>query len=76
MVISHLFYFFFGILSIVIGPDMLLRKASNLGGNRKLDAYFDAGDAVEAHEWKCVRTINGRFLFQNFHHLNSFVLFP
>ncbi|KAL0345694.1 UNVERIFIED_CONTAM: protein ENHANCED DISEASE RESISTANCE 2-like [Sesamum radiatum] len=43
------------------GPEVLLRKASSLG-NGRLDAYFDAdgGDVVEAHEWKCVRTINGR----------------
>lgn len=39
---------------------MLVRKASGLGGD-SVDTYFDAdgGDAVEAHEWRCVRTING-----------------
>lgn len=39
---------------------MLVRKTSGLGGD-SVDTYFDAdgGDAVEAHEWRCVRTING-----------------
>ncbi|KAL0288385.1 UNVERIFIED_CONTAM: protein ENHANCED DISEASE RESISTANCE 2-like, partial [Sesamum calycinum] len=42
------------------GPEVLLRKASSLGTDGRLDAYFDAdgGDVVEAHEWKCVRTVN------------------
>ncbi|KAE8668556.1 leucine-rich repeat receptor-like protein kinase TDR-like [Hibiscus syriacus] len=43
------------------GPEMLLRKTSNLGGYGTSDGYFEGqfGDAIEAHEWKCVRTING-----------------
>ncbi|CAM8942586.1 unnamed protein product [Rhodiola kirilowii] len=43
------------------GPETLLRKSSNLGANARPDGFFggDDGDAVEAHEWKCVRTING-----------------
>jgi len=33
-----------------------------LGAGRP-DGYIegDTGDAIEAHEWKCVRTINGNF---------------
>ncbi|KAK6151642.1 hypothetical protein DH2020_014277 [Rehmannia glutinosa] len=48
------------------GPEMLLRKASSLG-DRRLDAYFDAdgGDVVQAHEWRCVRTINGVRIFED-----------
>lgn len=47
---------------LFIGPEMLLRKASGLGADSGLDTYFDAdgGDVVEAHEWRCVRTINGK----------------
>lgn len=38
-----------------------MRQPSELGANLSSDGYFDkdAGDAIEAHEWKCVRTING-----------------
>lgn len=48
------------------GPEMLLRKASSIDGN-SVNRYFDAdgnGDVVEAHEWKCVRTVNGMVYFQ------------
>uniref|UniRef100_A0A7N0SWV4 START domain-containing protein n=1 Tax=Kalanchoe fedtschenkoi TaxID=63787 RepID=A0A7N0SWV4_KALFE len=43
------------------GPETLLRQSSGLGANARADGFFggDDGDAVEAHEWKCVRTING-----------------
>uniref|UniRef100_A0A7N0T197 START domain-containing protein n=1 Tax=Kalanchoe fedtschenkoi TaxID=63787 RepID=A0A7N0T197_KALFE len=43
------------------GPETLLRQSSNLGAVAKTDGVFggDDGDAIEAHEWKCVRTING-----------------
>ncbi|GFP97051.1 protein enhanced disease resistance 2-like [Phtheirospermum japonicum] len=49
------------------GPEMLLRKASNLGADSRLEAYFDAdgGDVVEVHEWRCVRTINGVRIFED-----------
>ncbi|KZV22562.1 protein ENHANCED DISEASE RESISTANCE 2 [Dorcoceras hygrometricum] len=55
------------------GPEMLLRKTSNLGSHGRLDAYFDAdgGDVVEAHEWKCVRTINGVRIFEEVAHAKS-----
>lgn len=43
---------------------MLLRQSSDLQAAMRSDRYFEGeiGDAVEAHEWKCVRTINGTFL--------------
>ncbi|KAG8367537.1 hypothetical protein BUALT_Bualt16G0082200 [Buddleja alternifolia] len=49
------------------GPEILLRKASKIGAGNSLDAYFDAdgGDVVEAHEWKCVRTLNGVRIFED-----------
>ncbi|XP_071910866.1 protein ENHANCED DISEASE RESISTANCE 2-like isoform X2 [Coffea arabica] len=49
------------------GPEMLLRQSSSLEGRGRADAFFDAhgGDAVEAHEWKCVRTINGVRIFED-----------
>ncbi|KAL3629634.1 hypothetical protein CASFOL_026856 [Castilleja foliolosa] len=48
------------------GPEMLLRKASNLGADSRLEAYFDAdGDVVEVHEWRCVRTVNGMRIFED-----------
>ncbi|GMI81444.1 hypothetical protein like AT5G35180 [Hibiscus trionum] len=42
------------------GPETLSRQSSGLGNSAsfgELEGEF--GDAVEAHEWKCVRTING-----------------
>ncbi|XWS17753.1 hypothetical protein CRYUN_Cryun33cG0094600 [Craigia yunnanensis] len=49
------------------GPEMLLRQTSNLAGNGTSDGYFEGqfGDAIEAHEWKCVRTINGVRIFED-----------
>ncbi|KAF5469623.1 hypothetical protein F2P56_013681 [Juglans regia] len=43
------------------GPETLLRQSSDLGSSVRPDRYSerDSGDVVEAHEWKCVRTING-----------------
>ncbi|KAH6794365.1 ENHANCED DISEASE RESISTANCE protein [Perilla frutescens var. hirtella] len=48
------------------GPEMLVRKASGINGD-SVDTYFDAdgGDAVEAHEWRCVRTLNGVRIFED-----------
>lgn len=48
---------------LCVGPESLLRKSSNLGRTAGLDGYLhgDDGDVVEAHEWKCVRTVNGIF---------------
>ncbi|KAB2027720.1 hypothetical protein ES319_D05G051200v1 [Gossypium barbadense] len=42
------------------GPELLSRSSSSLGtGSSDGDFEGEFGDAVEAHEWKCVRTING-----------------
>jgi hypothetical protein len=50
-------------LTHVTGPEKLLRQSSDLGSSARPDRYSegDGGDAIEAHEWKCVRTINGNF---------------
>ncbi|KAE8126128.1 hypothetical protein FH972_020873 [Carpinus fangiana] len=49
------------------GPEMLLRQSSDLGARVRPDRYneVDSGDAIEAHEWKCVRTINGVRIFED-----------
>jgi hypothetical protein len=46
---------------LLTGPEMLLRQSSDLGAGFRQDGYIegDSGDAIEAHEWKCVQTING-----------------
>ncbi|KAK8980261.1 hypothetical protein V6N11_061475 [Hibiscus sabdariffa] len=42
------------------GPETLSRQGSSLGNGASFgDFEGEFGDAVEAHEWKCVRTING-----------------
>lgn len=47
---------------MVTGPETLLRQSAELSS--RANRYFegDSGDAIEAHEWKCVRTVNGIFL--------------
>lgn len=47
------------------GPETLLRQSSELGGSARADGYYEreSGDAIEAHEWKCIRTLNGETLF-------------
>ncbi|GMY35702.1 protein ENHANCED DISEASE RESISTANCE 2 isoform X1 [Fagus crenata] len=49
------------------GPEMLLRQSSDLGAGFRPDGYIegDSGDAIEAHEWKCVQTINGVRIFED-----------
>ncbi|GLT85395.1 hypothetical protein SLE2022_035860 [Rubroshorea leprosula] len=49
------------------GPEPLLRRSSNLGANVSSDRYFEADstDAIEGHEWKCVRSINGVRIFED-----------
>ncbi|RVW43687.1 hypothetical protein CK203_080456 [Vitis vinifera] len=49
------------LIKIGQGPESLLRQSSNLGVKVRSDGYIegDGGDAIEAHEWKCVRTIDG-----------------
>ncbi|KAJ4709656.1 protein ENHANCED DISEASE RESISTANCE 2-like [Melia azedarach] len=49
------------------GPETLLRQSSDLGGTARAEGYYegDIGDAIEAHEWKCVRTLNGVRIFED-----------
>ncbi|KAG9456242.1 hypothetical protein H6P81_000750 [Aristolochia fimbriata] len=55
------------------GPERLLRQASDIGNNIRLNDYFegDAADAIEAHEWKCVRAMNGTRIFEDVTSLKS-----
>ncbi|KAK1578845.1 hypothetical protein Q3G72_033554 [Acer saccharum] len=54
------------LIKIGQGPESLLRQSSDLGGSVR-DGYIegDVGDAVEAHQWKCVRTVNGVRIFED-----------
>ncbi|XP_010542087.1 PREDICTED: protein ENHANCED DISEASE RESISTANCE 2 isoform X2 [Tarenaya hassleriana] len=49
------------------GPEILLRQSSSLVNDGRADGFYegDNGDAIEAHEWKCVRTINGVRIFED-----------
>ncbi|ESQ44512.1 hypothetical protein EUTSA_v10003438mg [Eutrema salsugineum] len=50
------------------GPETLLRQSSTLVNDARGDGFYeggDNGDAIEAHEWKCVRTINGVRIFED-----------
>ncbi|KDP38628.1 hypothetical protein JCGZ_03981 [Jatropha curcas] len=49
------------------GPEMLLRQSSTLDATAKSDRFYEGeiGDAIEAHEWKCVRTVNGVRIFED-----------
>lgn len=49
-----------------IGPESLLRQSSSLGANIRSGGFEEASDAIEAHEWKCVRTLNGIFFLALF----------
>lgn len=48
------------------GPEMLLRKTANMGSHLSSDRYpeSEVGDAIEGHEWRCVRTVNGIRIFE------------
>lgn len=73
LLILHQTYINFGGISrflkarslLYVGPESLLRKSSDLGRTVGLDGYLhgDGGDVIEAHEWKCVRTVNGTIFF-------------
>ncbi|KAL7589942.1 hypothetical protein Lser_V15G37913 [Lactuca serriola] len=49
------------------GPESLVRRSSNLGRHQRSNEFMegDAADVIEAHEWRCVRTINGVRLFED-----------
>lgn len=55
------------LIKIGQGPEMLLRQSSTLDATMKSDRYYEGeiGDAIEAHEWKCVRTVNGVRIFED-----------
>lgn len=48
-------------ITIGKGPEMLLKKTSELGKHSDLGTSFgDAeGDVMEQHKWKCIHTVNG-----------------
>ncbi|XP_065851444.1 protein ENHANCED DISEASE RESISTANCE 2-like [Euphorbia lathyris] len=43
------------------GPEMLLHQASDLDNDVRSNRFYEeeTGDAIEAHKWRCVSTING-----------------
>ncbi|XP_073227013.1 protein ENHANCED DISEASE RESISTANCE 2 isoform X2 [Cicer arietinum] len=46
------------------GPETLLRQSSKLAG--RPDGFEgDSGDAVEAHQWKCILTVAGIRIFED-----------
>ncbi|XP_078150944.1 ENHANCED DISEASE RESISTANCE protein (DUF1336) isoform X2 [Carex rostrata] len=49
------------------GPEMLLRQSSKIGSDKVLNAHVDdeTGDALETHDWRCVRTVNGTRIFED-----------
>ncbi|KQJ98445.1 protein ENHANCED DISEASE RESISTANCE 2-like isoform X2 [Brachypodium distachyon] len=49
------------------GPEMLLRQSSDLQSRERVNTNFggDTGDALEAHEWRFVRTLNGIRIFED-----------
>ncbi|XP_056162621.1 protein ENHANCED DISEASE RESISTANCE 2 isoform X2 [Syzygium oleosum] len=47
------------------GPEMLLSKSSSLGIGAGGNIGGDVGDAIEANEWKCIRTMNGIRIFED-----------
>ncbi|XP_037433999.1 protein ENHANCED DISEASE RESISTANCE 2-like isoform X2 [Triticum urartu] len=49
------------------GPEMLLRQSSDLQSHERVNTNFggDTGDALEAHEWRFVRTLNGIRIFED-----------
>ncbi|XP_010533084.1 PREDICTED: protein ENHANCED DISEASE RESISTANCE 2-like isoform X2 [Tarenaya hassleriana] len=55
------------LMKIWQGPETLLRQSSSLVNDGRGDGFYegDNGDAIEAHEWKCVRTINGVRIFED-----------
>lgn len=50
--------------AVYVGPETLLRQSSlNVNIQTVGNLEGDAGDVIEGHEWKFVRTINGFGLF-------------
>ncbi|KAJ0741115.1 putative START domain, protein ENHANCED DISEASE RESISTANCE 2, START-like domain superfamily [Helianthus annuus] len=57
----------FDFVVMCVGPETLVRRSSNLGRHHRPSEFMegDAADVVEAHEWRCVRTVNGVRLFED-----------
>jgi hypothetical protein len=53
------------------GPETLLRLSSKFFRS-SYGFEGDTGDAFEAHQWKCVRTMSGTFLLP---HTNNFTTY-
>ncbi|KAI3701560.1 hypothetical protein L6452_26738 [Arctium lappa] len=55
------------LMSAKHGPESLIRRSLSLGVNRRAADFCegDAADVVEAHEWKCIRTVNGARIFED-----------
>ncbi|KAF9662798.1 hypothetical protein SADUNF_Sadunf18G0091800 [Salix dunnii] len=49
------------------GPETLLRQSSSVATKVRPDRYLEGevGDAIELHQWKCVRTVNGVRIFED-----------
>ncbi|KAI3498623.1 hypothetical protein L1887_34400 [Cichorium endivia] len=49
------------------GPKSLVRRSSNLGRHHRSNEFVegDVADVIEAHEWRCVRTVNGVRIFED-----------
>ncbi|KAK9698017.1 hypothetical protein RND81_08G077000 [Saponaria officinalis] len=61
-------YGFKKLIKIGQGPETLLRQSSALLDNVTTDGFLGAdgdGDAIEAHTWKCVCTMNGIRIFED-----------
>lgn len=55
------------LMSTKHGPESLIRRSLSLGVNRRAADFCegDAADVVEAHDWKCIRTVNGARIFED-----------
>ena len=63
----------------ITGPEMLLRQSSDLQSNERVNTSFgdDTGDALETHEWRFVRTLNGIPLCcTNWHPISNMLQLP
>ncbi|KAJ6731790.1 ENHANCED DISEASE RESISTANCE-RELATED [Salix purpurea] len=49
------------------GPETLLRQSSSVAAKVRPDRYSEGevGDAIDFHQWKCVRTVNGVRIFED-----------
>ncbi|KAJ6673348.1 ENHANCED DISEASE RESISTANCE-RELATED [Salix viminalis] len=54
-------------IEIFIGPETLLQQSSSVAAKVRPDRYSEGevGDAIDFHQWKCVRTVNGVRIFED-----------